>query len=94
MAVTNAASSASGDLERRGDCGRCVFVAGRSIRMDKSRLGGSLVPGGSRVCRWWEKYVRHVRQACWLYCDQNVDDVSEAYQPYQIAPPTEASQTA
>ena len=52
MAVISAASSASGDLGRRGDSGRCgaLPLAGTSIRMDRSRLGGSLLPGGSRLC--------------------------------------------
>ena len=52
MAVTSAASSASGDLGRSGDSGRCGLLplAGTSMRMERSRLGGSLVPGGSRLC--------------------------------------------
>lgn len=66
MAVTSAASSASGDLGRSGDSGRCgvLPLAGASMRMERSRLGGSLVPGGSRLCAgqvggWTQAGQRH-----------------------------------
>lgn len=54
MAATSAASSVSGDLGRRlGEGARgawCGPVLGRSISRLRSRLGGSLEPGGSSVC--------------------------------------------